>query len=100
MASRVIVYTPLVIAEAIRGSTEIRAAIAAAAASDARSTAPVETGQYKDGAGSEVAGDTVLIVNNDPEAGYKEFGTSDTPAHMTMVNAARKYGRYFGGGRR
>jgi hypothetical protein len=97
--ARVIIYTALVRAAASRYSTDLRAAIASAAADIARSTAPVDSGEFKVGAGSEVAGETVLIVNNDPEAGYKEYGTSDTPAHMTMTNAARKFGRYYGGGR-
>jgi hypothetical protein len=93
---RVTVYAALAVAEAKRLSVEGRAKIAHQAAGDARATAPVETGEYRSGVGVEVGGSRVAIVNNDPEAGYKEYGTSDTPAHMTMTNAARKYGRYSG----
>lgn len=102
--ARVTVYAAQAIAEARLLSVDPRAQIAHQAAGDARSTAPVESGEYRSGVGVEVSGDQVAIVNNDPEAFYKEYGTSDTPAHMTMTNAARKYGRYSGlqarGGRR
>lgn len=94
--ARVTVFGAIAVAEARRLSTEGRARIAHQAAGDARATAPVESGEYRSGAGVEVSGDTVAIVNNDPEAGYKEYGTADTPAHMTMTNAARRYGRYSG----
>lgn len=94
--ARVTIYHAQVYAEAKRLSTEGRAKIAHQAAGDARGTAPVESGEYRSGVGVEVGGDRVAIVNNDPEAGFKEYGTSDTPAHMTMTNAARKYGRYSG----
>jgi len=43
-----------------------------------------------------VSGDQVAIVNSDDVAGYVEYGTSDTPAHATMTNAARRFGRYTG----
>lgn len=94
--ARVTVYAAQALAEARALSVEGRAQIAAQAASDARATAPVESGEYRSGAGTQVSGDSVAIVNSDPEAFYKEYGTSDTPAHMTMTNAARKYGKYSG----
>lgn len=77
-------------------TTEDRAQIAHQAAGDARNAAPVVTGEYRGGIGVEVDGDTVRIVDNDPEAGFKEYGTSDTPAHAVLTDAARKYGRYSG----
>lgn len=87
-------------AEAIRLAREAtvaeRAQIAEQAADDARATARVDTGEFKAGIGVEVDGTLVRIVNNDPEAGYKEYGTADTPAQATMTNAARRYGRYSG----
>lgn len=94
-------YTVTVFAEEARRlarelSTEERVEIAEQIADDARASAPVLTGAYKGGVGVEVSGETVQVVNNDPDAGFKEYGTSDTPAHATMTNAARRYGKYSG----
>ncbi|MCA1185708.1 hypothetical protein LCD36_04480 [Saccharopolyspora sp. 6T] len=44
----------------------------------------------------EVDGDEVRMVDTDPEAVYKEYGTNDTPAHAVLTDAARKRGRYRG----
>ncbi len=93
---RVTVYSRQAIAEAYRVSTEQRARIAHQAAAIARDRAPVETGEYRDGIGVEVEGDKVRLVDNDDEAFYKEYGTSDTPAHATLTDAARQFGRYSG----
>ena len=90
------VFPAQALAEARRLSTPRRVEIAQQAADIARSTAPVQSGEFQDGIGVETSGDKVAIVNNDPEAGYKEYGTSDTPAHATMTNAARQFGRYTG----
>lgn len=93
---RVTVYAAQALAEARRLSTPKRVEIAQQAADIARSTAPVESGEFRDGIGVEASGDRVAIVNNDPEAGYKEYGVKDRPAHATMTNAARQFGRYTG----
>lgn len=95
-SARVTVYVAAALAEARKLSTPKRVEIANQAASVARGSAPVESGEYRAGVGVEASGDKVAIVNNDPEAGYKEYGTSDTPAHATMTNAARQFGRYTG----
>jgi hypothetical protein len=63
---------------------------------DARASAPVRRGDYRDGVELEVSGDQVRVVDNDPAAGFKEYGTSDTPAHATLTDAARRYGKYSG----
>lgn len=94
--ARVTVYAAEAIAEARQLSTEERVAIAEAAASGARATAPVLTGAYRSGMTVETSGNQVSIVNDDPDAVYKEYGTSDTPAHMALTNSARQYGRYTG----
>lgn len=94
--ARVTVYVAQALAEARRLSLEPRAEIAHRAAGVARGTAPVRSGEYRSGVGVTVSGDQVAIVNDDPEAIYKEYGTGDTPAHMTMTNAARQFGRYSG----
>lgn len=96
MAVRVYVYSAQASRAALEFSTEQRAEIASQAADIARSAAPVQTGEYQGGIGTSVSGTDVMLFDSDPEAGYKEYGTSDTPAHMTLTNAARKFGRYFG----
>lgn len=83
-------------AEARRLSTPRRIEVAHEAVADFQASAPVLTGAYRDGGGVVVSGDDVTMVNRDPEASYKEFGTSDTPVHGSFVNAARRHGRYTG----
>lgn len=73
-----------------------RREIANQIAGDARSSAPWLTGAYSTGIGVEVDGDTVRVVDNDPDAIHKEYGTSDTPAHASVTNAAMAYGKYSG----
>lgn len=93
---RVTVYADEAIRLARQATVDERTDIAEQAADDARATARVDTGEFKAGIGVEVDGTVVRIVNNDPEAGYKEYGTSDTAPQATMTNAARRYGRYSG----
>lgn len=62
----------------------------------ARGDAPVLTGAFRDGIGVEVSGTVVKVVDEDPLAIHKEFGTSDTPAHATLTNAAEEHGKYSG----
>lgn len=96
MGVRVTVFAAQAIAEARKLSTEDRAQIAEEIATEARAAAPVLTGHYRDGIHTETAGDDVRVVDDDPTAGYKEYGTSHTPAHATLTDAARKHGRYSG----
>lgn len=93
---RITVFPDQAIREARHLSTEGRTEIAEQIVSDARSVAPVQTGEYQTGMAVEVDGDTVAAVDNDPEAGFKEYGTVDTPAHATLTNAARRHGKYSG----
>ncbi len=65
-------------------------------ADDARAAAPVLTGKYRDGVGVTVSGTDVKLVDEDDLAIHKEYGTSDTPAHATLINAASAYGTYHG----
>lgn len=95
-----IVYQGRVTKQARRLSTPDRADIAELIVDAHRGSAPVVTGAYRDGAASVRAGDYVAVVNRDPDSKYKEYGTDDTPAHATMTNAARRYGRYVGWGPR
>lgn len=96
MGARVFVYSERALAVALEVSTERRYRIASQAADIARAAAPVDTGEYRGGIGVEVEGNDVRLVDDDPEAGFKEYGTSDTPAHATLTDAARRFGRYSG----
>lgn len=62
----------------------------------ARSSAPVLTGAYRNRIGVEVEGTQVRVVDTDDTAIHKEYGTSDTPAHAALTNAAMGFGRYSG----
>lgn len=96
MAARVTIYNEQAIREAYRLSTPKRTEIANEIAGDARADAPVRTGEYRAGIEVEVDGDQVMVVDNDDEAFYKEYGTEDTPAHAALTDAARKHGKYTG----
>jgi hypothetical protein len=93
--SRVTIY-PSALADAYRLSTPERVRVAEEIAAEARGNAPVRTGEYRDGIGTQVSGDRVFVTDEDPEAGYKEYGTLDTPAHAVLTDAASKRGRYSG----
>jgi hypothetical protein len=80
--------------EARHGSTPGRIELAEKAAAKARQIAPVVSGAYRDGVAVETDGDQVFLVDNDPDAFYKEFGTVDTPAHAILSDAARTLGKY------
>lgn len=101
MSVRSQVFRDQAVKDAYESSTEDRAKIAHQAGDDARSTAPVLTGAYRNGISVTVDGAHVQLVDTDPDAIYKEYGTSSTPAHMTLTAAASRYGRYtgWGGGR-
>lgn len=96
MGIRVTVFPAEAIRQAFAASTPARARIAEEIVTEARANAPVRTGEYRDGIHSEVDGNRVAVVDDDPEAIYKEYGTSDTPAHAVLTDAARQHGRYSG----
>ena len=62
----------------------------------ARSAAPILTGAYYGGISVETHGLMVSVVDTDETSIHKEYGTSDTPAHAALTNAALSYGRYSG----
>jgi hypothetical protein len=93
---RITVYEAEAIAEALKLSTPVRAQIAEEIAQDARASAPVLTGKYRDGIHAEISGNDVRVVDDDEDALYKEYGTSTHAAHATLTDAARKYGKYSG----
>lgn len=96
MGIRVTVFPQQAIRDALEASTPRRVEIAEEIVVTARANAPVRTGEYRDGIHSEVDGDRVAVVDDDPEAIYKEYGTSDTPAHAVLTDAARQHGKYTG----
>lgn len=80
--------------EARKGSKAERKAMAEKAAAKARQIAPVHSGAYRDGVAVEEDGDDVFLVDNDPLAFIKEYGTVDTPAHAILTDAARSLAQY------
>jgi len=96
MSARVTVFTEQAIREALKISTPERVEIAEEIAAEARAVAPVLTGRYRNNIAVQVSGDTVSVVDEDPTAGFKEYGTNDTPAHAVLTDAARKHGKYSG----
>lgn len=92
MSARVTYYAEQARAEAAKISVKAREEIAQQIAEDARAAAPVLTGAYRDG----IHADGVRVLDDDEDGFYKEYGTSDTPAHATLTDAARKYGKYTG----
>lgn len=90
--SRVTIYGDQARAEAFEASIKAREAIAQQIASEARAAAPVLTGEFRDG----IHADGVRVVDDDETAVHKEYGTSDTPAHATLTDAARRHGKYTG----
>lgn len=96
MGIRVTLYRAQLLAEARKLSTEQRVEIAHEAAGEAVADAEVLTGRYRDGIHVETDDDRVSIVDDDPDSPFKEYGTSDTPAHMALTDAASRYGKYTG----
>lgn len=104
MVARVTVFHDRLPSMVRKETVDSRREIANEIAGEARSTAPRLTGAFSSGISVEVDGATVRVVNNDPDAIHKEYGTSRTPAHATMTSASMARGRYSGmrprGGRR
>ncbi|WHT21019.1 HK97 gp10 family phage protein [Crossiella sp. CA-258035] len=96
MAARITIFNAQAIREAVQATVDERTQVANEIAAEARAAAPVLTGEYRNGIGVEVSGTTVQVVDNDPTSGFKEYGTSDTPAHAVLTDAARRRGRYSG----
>lgn len=96
MTVRITIFREAAIREAVQISTEERVQIAETVASEAEATAPVLSGAYRNGIHVQVEGDVVRVVDEDDAAIHKEYGTSDTPAHAVLTDAARKHGRYSG----
>jgi len=92
--ARLQIFEAAVYSQAKRGSLPGRREMAEEAADEARRLAPVVSGAYRDGVAVEEEGDNVFLVDNDPLAYIKEYGTVDTPAHAILTDASRKLARY------
>jgi len=89
---RITVFGAQAIAQAAAASVAAREQIAQQIAAEAQAAAPVLTGAFRNGIHAE----GTTVIDEDPDGIYKEYGTSDTPAHATLTDAARKYGKYTG----
>lgn len=96
MSARITIFREAAIREAIHISTEQRVQIANQIAGEAQAAAPVVSGAYRNGIHVSVEGDAVRVVDDDDAAIHKEYGTSDTPAHAVLTDAARSHGKYSG----
>lgn len=94
--ARVTIYRDNAQADARRISTEGRKDIAEQIKAEFEATAPRRKGEYAGGASITVEGNRVFVADNDPEAFWKEYGTSRMRGIASMTNAARKHGKYSG----
>lgn len=69
--------------------------IAGQISGDASGFAPRRTGMYA-GSFTVDSSEGVRVVSSDTTAIHKEYGTSDTPAHAALTEAAMRYGKYSG----
>lgn len=95
MVARVQIFDDNARREARQASREQRVDIAGQIASDAAAFAPRLTGEYASSFSVEEDAQ-VRVVSNDDDAIHKEYGTSDTPAHAALTEAAMQYGKYSG----
>ncbi|MDJ0405885.1 HK97 gp10 family phage protein [Rhodococcus qingshengii] len=94
--ARVTIYRDNAERDARRLSTEGRKDVAEQIKSEFEAIAPRRTGEYAGGASVTVDGDRVYVEDNDPEAFWKEYGTSRMRGIAALTNAARKHGKYSG----
>lgn len=69
--------------------------VAGRIAGDASGFAPRLTGRYA-GSFTVDTSEGVRVRSSDDTAIHKEYGTSKTPAHAALTEAAMRYGRYSG----
>ena len=79
-----------------QATTAGRRRLAGKIADAAAASAPVESGKFAASIHAVTAGDDVAVVSSDEAAPHIEYGTSDTPPHATISNAARRYGQLRG----
>lgn len=64
-------------------------------AGDASGFAPRRTGRYASSFSVDTS-EGVRVVSSDTTSIHKEYGTSDTPAHAALTEAAMRHGKYSG----
>lgn len=94
--ARVTIYRDNAQREAREISTEGRKDIGEQIKSEFDATAPRRKGEYVGGSALVVEGNRVFVQSNDPEAFWKEYGTSRMRGIAALTNAARKHGKYSG----
>ena len=95
MAAKITIYDRVAQAEAKMLARPDLMRVAGEIAGDAQGFAPVLTGRYA-GSFSVETGQGVRVVSSDTTAIHKEYGTSDTPAHAALTEAAMRHGKYTG----
>lgn len=93
--ARITIYAQVARSEARKLSRPDLVRVAGKIAGDASGFAPRLTGRYA-GSFTVETSDGVRVVSSDTTAIHKEYGTSDTPAHAALTEAAMRYGRYSG----
>ncbi|MCU1640912.1 MAG: hypothetical protein JWN03_1187 [Nocardia sp.] len=91
---RLTIFEAQVRDEAKKASLPDREELAYEVALKAIELAPVVSGAYQDGIDVVVEDGDVYVVDNDPIAFMKEFGTVDTPAHLILTEAAADLAQY------
>lgn len=94
--ARVSIFRQQAMREAMESSTQGRKEIAEEILDDFRTRAPRRSGTFAGSATVKVDGSRVYVVDDDPLAFYKEYGTSRTRAAAALTNAARQRGKYTG----
>ncbi len=91
-----VLWFPDAASEIRSASTAGRVEVAERVVDEAQDNAPVVTGAYRDNMHVEVSGDDVSVVDDDPKAFFKEYGTIHTPPHGVITEAAQGEGDYHG----
>lgn len=93
--ARITIYADVARGEARELARPELTTVAGRIAGDASGFAPRRTGRYASSFAVE-SSNGVRVVSSDTTSIHKEYGTSDTPAHAALTEAAMRYGRYSG----
>lgn len=95
MSAKLTIFDQVARLEAFRISRPDLIKIAGRISSDATGFAPRLTGRYA-GSFTVDTSEGVRVRSSDDTAIHKEYGTSKTPAHAALTEAAMRYGKYSG----
>jgi len=93
--AKITIYDKAVRGEAKELARPDLVTVAGKIAGDASGFAPRRTGIYA-GSFTVDSSEGVRVVSSDTTSIHKEYGTSDTPAHAALTEAAMRYGKYSG----